>query len=319
MRWRPSAFERGAQLRRARDSARGGERLGDVVGGEVHAGRGGTRAPRRCAPRAPASCWRGRRPGATATGRTCTNATSISSTWSSTHQDVRGLDVAVRDPGVPELADDLQALVDHLVVDRRVADLLRVVEELGDEQVLALRASARRCRTTSRSGCRRRGAGAPRSPRTRRVGAPIGTSSRPPAARRGSCVRACTNGPSARGSSRRAWRTGSTPPLRGRRPSSGSGSIRPSPRGRCDRPRAPRCRAGPAPPGWIASPRRPPTSRCAVFPRLYATGKTEFGVKKRNARSGIATPSVTADDDVRRVVAREVEARADEAPRRAPR
>ena len=55
------------------------------------------------------------------------------------HEQVGGLDVAVREPGVPELADEREALVDDLVVDLGVADLLRVVEELGDEQVLARR------------------------------------------------------------------------------------------------------------------------------------------------------------------------------------
>src|SRR3954451_11865878 len=43
------------------------------------------------------------------------------------------------EPRVPELADQLQALVDQLLVDLGVTDLLRAVEELRDEEVLALR------------------------------------------------------------------------------------------------------------------------------------------------------------------------------------
>ena len=56
-------------------------------------------------------------------------------------EEVRGLDVAVRKPGVPEGAYQGEPVVDDLVVDLelRVADLLRPVEELSDEQVLALR------------------------------------------------------------------------------------------------------------------------------------------------------------------------------------
>jgi hypothetical protein len=41
--------------------------------------------------------------------------------------------------GLPEPADDPQPLVDQVVVDLDLADLVRAVEELGDEQVSALR------------------------------------------------------------------------------------------------------------------------------------------------------------------------------------
>src|SRR5439155_12189904 len=42
----------------------------------------------------------------------------------------------------------------------------------------------------------------------------------------------------------------------------------------------------------IASPRRPPTSRCADLPRCpYRTGKPSLGVKARNSATGIATLS----------------------------
>ncbi len=57
------------------------------------------------------------------------------------HEEVRGLHVAVREPGVPEHADRAQAVVDDGVVDLDplVADLARVGGEVGDEHVLASR------------------------------------------------------------------------------------------------------------------------------------------------------------------------------------
>ena len=95
-----------------------------------------------------------------------------------------------------------------VVVDLGVADLVGAVEELGDEQVLALRRQLDDAVRLAPSGCRRRAAGAARSPRTGPAGAPTGTGARPPGGRTGSCGRACTSGRRARGSSRRAWRTG---------------------------------------------------------------------------------------------------------------
>ena len=53
------------------------------------------------------------------------------------HQVAR-FDVAVGDPGVPQLADQPQPLVDHLVADVGLADLDSIFEELGDQQVLTL-------------------------------------------------------------------------------------------------------------------------------------------------------------------------------------
>ena len=44
----------------------------------------------------------------------------------------------------------------------------------------------------------------------------------------------------------------------------------------------------------IASPLAPVTSRWAVLPRRYVTGKASFGVNQRKAASGIATPRTTA-------------------------
>ncbi len=54
------------------------------------------------------------------------------------HHEVRRLDVAVREPRVPHLPHEAQALVDHGVVDVGVADLDRAVEELHHDHVLAL-------------------------------------------------------------------------------------------------------------------------------------------------------------------------------------
>ena len=53
-------------------------------------------------------------------------------------EQVGGLDVAVGDADVPELSDQLQALVDDRVVDLGIAEVLGVLEELGDEHVLAV-------------------------------------------------------------------------------------------------------------------------------------------------------------------------------------
>ena len=89
-------------------------------------------------------------------GRTCANAVSMRKRWPSLHHQVRGLDVAVREPAVPQLPDQREALVDDGVVDVGVADLLRAVEELGDEQVFALGRELDDARRRRRSGCRSR-------------------------------------------------------------------------------------------------------------------------------------------------------------------
>ena len=44
----------------------------------------------------------------------------------------------------------------------------------------------------------------------------------------------------------------------------------------------------------IASPRAPPTSRCAARPRRYVTGKTSLGAKYRKAATARLTPIRTA-------------------------
>ena len=106
----PVLLHHRAQLRRARHAARGGERLRDLVGREV-AQRVLVDALRvASAARGPASCSRGRRPGATGTGRTWTKKTSISCSSPSLHHEVGGLDVAVREALVPHLAHEPRAL-----------------------------------------------------------------------------------------------------------------------------------------------------------------------------------------------------------------
>ena len=52
-------------------------------------------------------------------------------------QQVRGFDVSVCEPGIPQFADQVQPIVDDTVVHDRVVDLLRAFEELGDEKVFA--------------------------------------------------------------------------------------------------------------------------------------------------------------------------------------
>ena len=71
-------------------------------------------------------------------GRTCANATSMIAEVAVLDHQVGRLDVAVGQPGLPQAAHEREALVDDLVVDVGVADLDGPVEELGDEEVLAL-------------------------------------------------------------------------------------------------------------------------------------------------------------------------------------
>ena len=145
-------------------------------------------------------------------------------------QQVGRLDVAVSQPAVPEPADHGQALVDHAVVDLGVADLLGAVEELGDEQVLAL---GRELHDARRRG--RRDAGVAHQPQ--RV---VLVLHQPPdalerrlvleAAVEDGASRPCTSGRPGRGSWRRASRTGT---CRGRpRPAGAAASNHPSLRAR---------------------------------------------------------------------------------------
>ena len=71
-------------------------------------------------------------------GRAWTKATSISMHAALADQQVGRLDVAVGQPGVPQLADDAEPVVDHLLVDLGLAELGGAGEELGDQQVLPL-------------------------------------------------------------------------------------------------------------------------------------------------------------------------------------
>ena len=126
-----------AQLRRARDAARRGERLGDLVLGEVaervrvdalgvaaqredehHVGEVDRLPPRR--------------------GPDLDEEHVDQLQLAVAHHQVRRLDVAVRESLVPQLPDQAEPLVDHAVVDLGVADLDRAVEELHHDHVLAL-------------------------------------------------------------------------------------------------------------------------------------------------------------------------------------
>ena len=133
-----------------------------------------------------------------------------------------------------------------------------------------------------------------------------GTAPRPRAARRGACDRACTNGRPARGSSRRASRTGR---CRGRRATRRRSGVEPpeparptglisttvSPSWSCDR---------------LADRVTAPSADVEVRGLALAVarpGTTSLGVKNRNAFSRIADASDDAGDDVERVVGAEVQ------------
>ena len=55
------------------------------------------------------------------------------------HQEVRRLEIPVSEPCVPEMPDEVEALVDHGVVHVRIAEVPAPFEELRDEHVLAVR------------------------------------------------------------------------------------------------------------------------------------------------------------------------------------
>ena len=69
-------------------------------------------------------------------GRAWTKATSIKQQAVVAHEQVGRLDVAMGQPGVPQGADERQPVVHDPLVDLGVAELDRMIEELGDEQVL---------------------------------------------------------------------------------------------------------------------------------------------------------------------------------------
>ena len=139
-----------AELRRAGDATRRGECLPDLVGGEVpqrtcsYTRSASVRTARTSIMLARSTAWRH------GDGRTCMNATSIRNTLPSCTSRFAGLMSRCASPAVPQLADQQQPFVDDVVVDVGVADLLRAVEELGDEQVLA-------CRRQLDDAVRRRG------------------------------------------------------------------------------------------------------------------------------------------------------------------
>ena len=72
-------------------------------------------------------------------GRTSSAETSTSCRWPPDDQEVRRLQVAVGEPRVPEMPNEVEAPVDHGVVHVRVAEVPASLEELRDEHVLAVR------------------------------------------------------------------------------------------------------------------------------------------------------------------------------------
>ena len=71
-------------------------------------------------------------------GRSSVNATSIRSSRPSRTSRLAGLMSRWARP-VPQLADDAEAVVDHLGVDLGLAQFGGAVEELGDQQILPFR------------------------------------------------------------------------------------------------------------------------------------------------------------------------------------
>ena len=224
-------------------------------------------------------------------GRTWAKATSMTARWPSRTSRLAGLMSRWARPASHSRRTICQALVDDGVVDLGVADLLRAVEELGDEQVLALRRELDDAHRLQRSGCRRRASAAACSPRTRRAGAPTGTAPRPRGGRRGSCARACTSGRSARGSSRRASRRG------GGRSRGGEAqrrrAARPGERERLDVDDAQaELLLDGAADGLATPPADVEVGRLA--PAVADRERRSLGVNQRNAISGTTTPNATA-------------------------
>ena len=248
----------------AGDAAGRRERLGDLRGGEVLQRMlvdpfriGLTARTSIMLPRSTA-CRHGE-------GRTWTKNASTSSTLPSRTMRLPGLMSRWARPASHSFRIEQQPLVDDLVGDLGLADLRRPVEELHDDQVLALGGdlddAVRRGHRQFHVLHQAQGVVLVLA----RTGGRSGTRPRPPAPRTGSSGRACTSGRPARGSWRTAWRRHrcrDRPAIRSR-----SGVDPPdasSPIGLTSRTVSPSwsaiaCR--------IASPRAPVTSRWAVLPR----------------------------------------------------
>ena len=180
-------------------------------------------------------------------------------------EQVGRLDVAVGQPGVPQLPDEGEAVVDDPVVDVGLAEFDRAVEELGDQQILPLGGELRESIGSRRGQPGQRASCAACSPPAAPAVARCGRASRPPAGRTAARGRACTSGRPAGGCGHRACRTATA------RVAGDLDAQRRRP-GRAGQPerldvldRQPELVL--AAPG--GSPRRghPPTSRCAARPR----------------------------------------------------
>jgi hypothetical protein len=127
-----------AELGRHRQSASGGERLGDLLDRELAQGPGVDQL--RVAAQGQAQHHVGQVDGLAPRARVCLDEGDVDQQHAAvTDQQVGRLDVAVGQAGVPQLADDRQAIVDHLLVDLGLAELGGAGEELGDQQILPFR------------------------------------------------------------------------------------------------------------------------------------------------------------------------------------
>ena len=199
-------------------------------------------------------------PGASAA--TSTKATSISSMRPSRTSRLAGLTSRWARPASHSLRMMPEAVVDHRLVDLGLAQLHRAVEELGDQQVLAVGGQLDEPVGPRAWAARPGGACAGRSPPAGPAGGRCGTASRPPAGRTAAPGPACTSGPSAGGCGRTACRTG---PCRGSPLTLIRSGVEPadpaSPNG---------LTSSISRPSWsararrMACPRAPPTSRWAV-------------------------------------------------------
>ena len=302
----PLLLHQRSQLRGARHAPRRGERLGDLLGREVPQGM--LVHARRVAPKREDHHHVREVDGlAPRRGPHLDEEDVDQPQLAFLDHQVRGLDVPVGQADVPHPPDQLQALLDHVVGDLGVADLDGVVEELHHDHVLALRRDLDdpvrlRGRETFVVHEAERVVLVLDEPTDRPerglvLERPV--QDRPPElvpAIRADVVLRVQLGeqvpcPASSSGVATVIRSGVEPP----EPSNPTGLIAMTSR-----------------PSWsftartIASPRRPPTSRCAAFPRRYETGKTSFGVNHRNAVSPVGDAEDRAETGAGRLVDGEV-------------
>ena len=216
---------------------------------------------------------------------------------------VGGLDVAVGEPGLPQLAHDPEPLVDDGVVDLGFPDLLGPFEELGDQEVLPLGGQL-----DHPEWGRGRDPGVPHD--AQHVVLLLDQSPHrlerrlvlQPAVEDGA-ERACTSGPPARGS----WRRASRRP-RWRRPGARRSGVEPPEPSRPIGPMSTTCR-----PSWSDTARRMAASRRASMSRWadrrapVADREELVGGEEAHRQQRQRCPEDDADDHVRRVVGGEVQ------------